>query len=110
MSKILKYLLLYIGMIFVCLVGGIIFSGIWGIITEGQLVINPSDPMFFPVTALLYICFVIWTLLKFSDGKSLFKDAKKTNKTKQFFDSEWLTEDELNRKYEYSLYNWLYIF
>ena len=45
---------------------------------------------------------LIWILSKWANGKELFKDSskKKTDKPdKQFFDSRWLTQNEMDKKY-----------
>ncbi len=57
----------------------------------------------FAIFALIFISLVIFLLLKVADGKTILKSSDKNKSKKpdqQFFDSEWLTEQELNKKYD----------
>ena len=58
------------------------------------------------ITAVMVLGYIVLVLVKIADGKSPFKSKDKGNKKpdKQFFDSEWLTEKEMNSKYDFSLF------
>ena len=106
MHAITKYIILYIGMIVVCGLAGFIcdyfISGMNG---------EPMGTWTSTIGGILYLLFVIYTLFQFSDGKKMFKTTSKKkdkNEKKQFYDSDWLTEAELNKKYIYSTFRDLY--
>ncbi len=57
------------------------------------------------IWALIMVAFILYILVQAANGKSMFKSSDKKKKdgkkpTEQFFDSEWLTEQELNKKYD----------
>ena len=58
------------------------------------------------ITAVLVLGYIVLVLVKIADGKTPFKSKDKGNKKpdKQFFDSEWLTEREMNSKYDYTTF------
>lgn len=58
------------------------------------------------LTVVMVLGYIVLILVKIADGKSPFKSKdKKSNKPdKQFFDSEWLTEKEMNNKYDSCLF------
>lgn len=101
MSKFFKYVLLFLGVaIFsfaiACVIGSLVE---YGEITLDGIMGGYSWSFF----ALIMLAFIIYILIKASDGKSLFKSSSKKDSKKpkdQFFDSEWLTEKELDKKYD----------
>ena len=97
-SKFIMFCLVVLG-IFIAslLIGSIIDEGT--IVISGELFQSEYAMPIFGVGVLFYVIFLLNNLTK--EGKG--KDDK--NKTKQFFDSKFLTEKELNKKYAFTLYN-----
>ncbi len=101
MSKFMKYVLLFIGFAILsfglsCVVGSLIQ---FGEITVNGILGGYSWSFF----AVFMLGFILYILIKAADGKTIFKDSKKKGDKKpkeQFFDSEWLTETELDKKYD----------
>ncbi len=101
MNAFVKYLAFYIGVAILCLItGGIVgplldskplsienmFTGTYSIIISG----------------VLFLIFILFMLLRISSGEKktpLFKSSKQKVEVQQFFDSQWLTEHEMNKKY-----------
>lgn len=103
MNVAFKYFLLYFFMIILSIGAGIGISGGFNFLTKGSFEIDQS--MALTLSAVCYLCFIIYMLLRTTqqNHKPLFSDHKKDKyKAKQFFDSEWLTEEELNHKYDFS--------
>ena len=101
MSNFFKYVFLIIGGTIGCyILAGVIGSLLeTGSITPEGMIGTWSWSIF----ALLAISLFILILLKVADGKPIFKSSKKDKGTKpkdQYFDSEWLTEHELDKKYD----------
>lgn len=100
MSKFMKYVLLFAVVTILafgvsCVVGSFLQTG--ELSMEGLL-----GGYTFAIWAIIMLGFIIYLLLKLSDGKSIFSSKDKASKKPkdQFFDSEWLTEQELNKKYD----------
>ena len=101
MSKFMKYLLLFVVVAVVsfglsCVIGSLIQ---FGEITVNGILGGYSWSFF----GVFMLAFILYLLIKAADGKSIFKDNKKKSGSKptdQFFDSEWLTEQELDKKYD----------
>lgn len=102
MNKFGKYVVLFcivgvISFIISCVVGSLVQTG--SVSIDGLLG-NYSLAFF----ALLMLGFIIYVLAKAADGKPIIGKSGKEKKDKkpkdQFFDSEWLTEKELDKKYD----------
>lgn len=109
MSAFVKYLLAFIGVIVV----SFFFSGAIGCFIEGDAINIPNmmNGWTFGIFALCILGFLIYMLARMADGKpSLFTSKKKNDKKpdKQFFDSEWLTEKEMNKKYDFCYFRELH--
>ena len=102
MNTFFKYVLFYVGVAIACiLIGGAVGS----FIETGSINV---DDMFagtysLIISGVLYLVFILFMLLRVAgnDKKSpMFKSTKKkSTEVKQFFDSKWLTEQEMNKKY-----------
>lgn len=91
-------------MIPVCIGVGVAVSGFINKLSYGLFIIDTAISS--TIAAVAYLCLIMYMLLRATkeDHKPLFStDGKKDKyKAKQFFDSEWLTEEELNRKYDFA--------
>ena len=101
MGKFAKFLLLCIGII----IGSFAIAAVLGSVLEyGTISIEGILGTYtWSIFALCVVGFTILILLKVADGKSVLGNGKKKEKqkpTEQFFDSEWLTEKELDKKYD----------
>lgn len=110
MSAFFKYILLFLGMAFVCFFGG----GFIGSVIDGtpfNIQSMLTGTISITISVVLYLCFLLFILLRIADEKKgpLFKSKKKENKseTKQFFDSKWLTIKEMDKKYPLVLFSHL---
>ena len=102
MSAFFKYVLLFLGAIIGCfLVGGAIGSFIdVGTISISNMFTGTYSLI---ISGVLFLVFILFFMLRVSDEKKgpMFKSGNKKdkNQTKQFFDSKWLTEREMDKKY-----------
>lgn len=108
MSAFFKYVLLFIGTAIACLlVGGAVGS----FIEVGTISVETmfTGTYSLVIAGVLYLVFLLFIMLRIADEKkgALFKSSKKKdkNETKQFFDSKWLTEKEMDKKYALSYFS-----
>ncbi len=107
MSAFAKYVLMFIG----ALIGSFVVGGIIGSVIEtgGSIEIDSmlSGAYSLTFSGILFLSFVLLVLSKLGNGKSFFKNKKKKEEPKQFFDSKWLTENEMNKKYPHATFRHL---
>ena len=101
MSKFTKFLLLFLAVIVV----SFFVSGLFGCWINGDDITfaNMINGWTAGIFGLCILLFFIYLLTKMADGKPIFKSGK-THESKpenQYFDSEWLTEKEMNKKYDF---------
>ena len=103
MSKFTKILLaMVLSVVFAVAVGfSIVYYGLEGQNFNATL----SNQYLWFISGGILLALIIFVLLKWADGKELFKDGgkkkgKNTDKpTDQYFDGRWLTQQEMDKKY-----------
>ena len=103
MNKFTSFMLMLLGVLIVSFACGAVLGSL---IETGEISAEGAlGGSSLGISALLFVGFIIYMLLRMADGKTILGfEFKKKNKDKkpdkQYFDSEWLTEQELNKKYD----------
>ena len=101
MSAFFKYVILILLALVVCFaVGGAVGSYLEFQTIDFANMFTAKYSLIF--SGILFLLFILWLLFRATNEKKgpLFKSSKKDKvETKQFFDSKWLTEKEMDKKY-----------
>lgn len=100
MSKFAKMLMAFVLTVVVSF--GLSFLFTYYILSNQDLNATLNNKLMWMIFAVLVLLAVIYVLVQWANGKEMFKSGNKKNLQKpdqQFFDSRWLTQAEMDKKY-----------